>query len=706
MSMRDKIEHAIQNQPCTVKELKQKFGGERGADRKVMEALDELVREAVVCQRQGVFFTVRSGRADKALLCKVVKLGKNFAFVMLEDGTSDIFIPGRFTKGAMPGDEVLVEKFEHPRMEGSDEGTILAVLTEKNDLVGTVRRVEGRLRFVPADCPAITMPLARDCEGGAKDGDKVAVEILNRGNRQEDHRVGVAMRFGSSDEAKRCAKALLYAKDIRTRFPDKVREEAKKFEGAEISEKDCEGRMDLRALPIFTIDSAETKDIDDAVSLTRTSAGGFELGVHIAAVSNYVKPGTELDNEAFSRATSVYYADQVVPMLPKALSNGICSLNENELRLAFSCLMRLDKDGNLTDYRFVKSIIRSRVKGVYAEINALLAGTADAEIKAKYADVIDQLPAMKELYGHRARLRKERGCMDIESGEVKLILDENGRCIDVKKRTSGESESMIEEFMLLANQCAAHFARVKQIPFVYRVHEEPNAEKLERLHALLQACGINDHFAKEVPTPKELSAILEGVRGTPYEQIINTGMLRCMSKALYEEKPKGHYGLVLKDYAHFTSPIRRYPDLAIHRIMTDLLKGTEKETMILRYTDFAERASKQSSEREVVAMQIERKAEDCYKAEYARRHLGECYEGTISGVTQRGLFIELDNGVEGFVPASSLTPSGTSLTEGVRLTDPASGKSWSPGDKMMITIVRADVNLGKIDFEVAPAAKN
>ena len=703
--MRDKIEHAIQNQPCTVKELKQKFGGERGADRKVMEALDELVREAVVCQRQGVFFTVRSGRADKALLCKVVKLGKNFAFVMLEDGTNDIFIPGRFTKGAMPGDDVLVEKFEHPRVEGSDEGAILAILTEKNDLVGTVRRVEGRLRFVPDDCPAITMPLARDCEGGAKDGDKVAVEILNRGSRQEDHRVGVAMRFGSSDEAKRCAKALLYAKDIRTRFPDKVRDEAKKFEGAEVSEKDCEGRMDLRALPIFTIDSAETKDIDDAISLTRTSDGGFELGVHIADVSNYVKPGTELDNEAFSRATSVYYADQVVPMLPKALSNGICSLNENELRLAFSCLMRLDKEGNLTDYRFVKSIIRSRVKGVYSEINALLAGTADAEIKAKYADVIDQLPAMKELYGHRARLRRERGCMDIESGEVKLILDENGRCIDVKKRTSGESESMIEEFMLLANQCAAHFARVKQIPFVYRVHEEPNAEKLERLHALLQACGINDHFAKDVPAPKELSAILEGVRGTPYEQIINTGMLRCMSKALYEEKPKGHYGLVLKDYAHFTSPIRRYPDLAIHRIMTDMLKGTEKETMILRYTDFAERASKQSSEREVIAMQIERKAEDCYKAEYARRHLGECYEGTISGVTQRGLFIELDNGVEGFVPASSLTPSGTSLTEGVRLTDPASGKTWSLGDRMMITIVRADVNLGKIDFEVAPAAK-
>lgn len=703
MAIRDKIEHAIQMQPCTVKTLKARFGGDRAADRKVMEALDELVRQAVVCQRQGVFFTVRSGRAEKALLCKVVKLGKNFAFVMLEDGQSDVFIPGRFTRGAMPGDQVLVEKFAHPRVEGSDEGEILAILTEHNNLVGTAKRIDGRLKFVPDDCPAISMQLMRGSEGGAKDGDKVAVEILQRGTRQEDHRVGVTMRFGSADEAKRCAKALLYAQDIRGRFPEEVREEAKKLEDAVVSEADTKGRLDLRGLPIFTIDSASTKDIDDAISLTRTPEGGFELGVHIADVSHYVRPGTETDNEAFRRATSVYYADQVVPMLPKALSNGICSLNEGELRLAFSCLMRLDNNGELTDYRFVKSVIRSRVKGVYSEINALLAGSTDQELQAKYAEVSEQLPAMKELYGHRARLRRERGCMDIESGEVKLILDEEGRCIDVQKRTSGESEAMIEEFMLLANQCAAHFARVKQIPFVYRVHEEPNAEKLERLHALLTACGINDHFAKDVPAPKELSAILEGVRGTAYEQIINTGMLRCMSKAQYEAKPKGHYGLVLKDYAHFTSPIRRYPDLAIHRILTDLLSGTDKETMTLRYTDFAEQAAKQSSEREVIAMQIERKAEDCYKAEYARRHLGESYEGSISGVTQRGLFVEMDNGVEGFVPASSLTAAGTLLTEGVRLSDPVSGKNWNLGDRMMITIVRADVNLGKVDFEPAQA---
>ena len=700
MPMRDKIERAIQMQPCTVRDLKVKFGGDRAADRKVMEALDQLVREAVVCQTEGVFFTVRSGRKDKALVCTLVKLGKNFGFAMLEDGTGDIFIPGRMMKGAMPGDRVLVEKLAHPRVEGSDEGEILAVLEEKNDLVGTARRISGRLVFVPDACPAISMQIIRDGEGGARDGDKVAVEIRSRGTRQEDHRVAVTMRFGSSEEAKRCAKALLYDRDVHVRFPDKVREEAKKLEGASVSEADTAGRMDLRALPIFTIDSAETKDIDDAISLNQTP-DGFELGVHIADVSHYVKPGTELDNEAFSRATSVYYADQVVPMLPKQLSNGICSLNEGELRLAFSCLMHLDKTGNLVDYKFIKSVIRSRVKGVYSEINALLAGTADTELQYKYAEVAAQLPAMKALYGLRAGLRRQRGCMDIESGEVKLILDENGRCIDVKKRVQGESEAMIEEFMLLANQCAAHFARTRKIPFVYRVHEEPNSEKLERLHTLLKACGINDHFAAEVPQPKELSAILEGVKGTPYEKIIHTGLLRCMSKAEYQAQPKGHYGLVLKDYAHFTSPIRRYPDLAIHRILTDLLSGTDKETLTVRYADFAEKVSKQSSAQEVVAMQIERRAEDCYKAEYARLHIGECREGTISGVTQRGVFVELDNGVEGFVPVGSLTPSGALLTEGVRLSDPVSGKSWNLGDSLMITIVRADVNLGKVDFEPA-----
>ena len=702
MTMRERVEHEIEFHPCMVKDLKKRLGGDKNADRKVMEAVDALVRAGVICQRDGVFFTVRSGRREKAIPCKITKLGKTFGFAMREDGTGDIFIPGRLLKGAMPGDQVLVEKSEHPRVAGSDEGEVLAVTETNNQFVGTARRVEGRLVFVPDDCTTLTMAFARGCDGGAKDGDKVAVEILVRGSRQEDHKVGVAMRFGSADEAKQCAKALLYAQGVTRRFPDKVKEEAKKYEDAVVRPEEAAGRLDLRTVPIFTIDSAETKDIDDAVNVLETS-DGFELGVHIADVSHYVKPGSALDEEAFHRATSVYYADQVVPMLPRQLSNGVCSLNEKELRLAFSCLMKLDKQGNLTDYRFVKSIICSRVKGVYSEINDILAGTAEKDVAYKYAEVSAQFPAMHKLYLLRKALRRQRGCMDIESGECKLILDEDGRCIDVKRRVQGESEAMVEEFMLLANQCAAHFARVKQAPFVYRVHEEPSGEKLERLHKLLQACGINDHFAGETPTQKELSAILDGARGTPYEKIIHTGLLRCMSKARYEEKPKGHFGLVLKDYAHFTSPIRRYPDLAIHRVLTDLLQKTDKDTLEQRYGQFVEEASRQSSEREVVAMQIERGAEDCYKAEYARRHIGQHFQGTISGVTQRGVFVELANTVEGFVPAGSLAPRGTLLTEGIRLTDPASGKSWSLGDPIMITIVKADVNLGRIDFEPANA---
>jgi ribonuclease R len=700
MSMRDKVEHEIEFHPCTVRDLKKRLGGDRAADRKVMEALDLLVRAGVVCQRQGVFFTVRSGRADKMIPCTLVKLGRSFGFAQRDDGTGDIFIPGRGLAGAMPGDKVLVEKFDRPRVPGSDEGEILTVVEPHNQFVGTARRVEGKLVFVPDDCTTLNMQIAKDCDGGARDGDKIAVEILSRGARHEDHRVGVSMRFGSAEDAKQCARALLYAQGVSRHFPDKVKAEAKKLEDVTVKPADTAGRMDLRTVPIFTIDSAETKDIDDAVNVLETS-DGFELGVHIADVSYYVRPGSELDAEAFARGTSVYYADQVVPMLPRQLSNGVCSLNEKELRLAFSCLMKLDKAGKLTDYRFVKSVICSRVKGVYSEINDILADTAEADIRYKYAEVSSQFPAMRHLYTLRRGLRRERGCMEIESGECKLILDEDGRCIDVKKRTQGESEAMVEEFMLLANQCAAHFARVKQVPFVYRVHEEPNGEKLERLHKLLKTCGINDHFAAEVPTQKELAAILDGARGTPYEKIIHTGLLRCMAKARYEDKPKGHYGLVLSDYAHFTSPIRRYPDLAIHRILTDMIQGDGKAVLEERYAAFAEEASKQASEREVVAMQIERGAEDCYKAEYARRHIGEHFTGTISGVTQRGIFVELANTVEGFVPAASLTPSGTLLTEGVRLSDPASGKSWSLGDSIMITVVAADVNLGRIDFEAA-----
>ncbi len=698
---------ACKRRPQTLRELQNALQVDNS---RLRNTVTGMVATGMLSARNGTyvpgFAVMENTDAPAGIPCTLVKLAARFGFASRDDGTGDIFIPGRALHGAMPQDKIIIKLFDHPRVEGSAEGEVVEVTTPHNTFAGTIVLTEdGRLAVEPDGCRDVRIVLDKKGVNGAQLGDKVGAILTNRGQRHMDHRCAVAERFGTSDRAAECAKAVLYGRDVRQEFPEEVLAEAHAYDNALIDPAEAAHRADLRGLPIFTIDSAETKDIDDAISLMKTQNGGYELGVHIADVSHYVRPDTALDKEAYERATSIYYADKVIPMLPTQLSNGICSLNEGEERLAFSCLMQLDESGNIHSYQFVKSVIRSRVKGVYKEINALLDGSNDPALVTKYKDVMAQLPAMTELYEKRLALRKARGAMDIESDEAKLVMDEEGRCVDIVKRTRGVSECMIEEFMLLANQCAAHFARVKQIPFVYRVHEEPNGEKLERLHSLLQACGINDHFAKEVPTPKELSAILEGVRGTPFEQIVNTGMLRCMSKACYEEKPKGHYGLVLKDYAHFTSPIRRYPDLAIHRMMTDLLSGTDKETMIVRYTDFAEKASKQSSEREVLAVQIERKAEDYYKAEYARRHLGECYEGIISGVTQRGIFVELENGVEGFVPASSLTATGTTLTEGIRLSDPASGKTWSLGDSMMITIVRADINLGKVDFEVAPETK-
>ena len=486
-------------------------------------------------------------------------------------------------------------------------------------------------------------------------------------------------------------------------FPPEVLAEAHAYDNAVIDPAEAAHRMDLRSIPIFTIDSAETKDIDDAISLQKLEDGGYELGVHIADVSHYVRPGSALDNEAFERATSIYYADKVIPMLPTQLSNGICSLNPEEDRLAFSCLMRLDSEGDIHGYHFVKTVIRSRVKGVYKEINALIEpeeGADLTELKDKYAAVLEQLPLMEELYRKRLALRRKRGAMEIESDEAKLVIDpESGRCVDIVKRGRGTSECMIEEFMLLANQCAANAGRTNKVPFVYRVHEAPDAEKMEKLSATLLACGLNAKFKNPIPTQLELAALLDETRGQPIQTPVHTGILRSMQKARYAPQPLGHYGLVLSDYAHFTSPIRRYPDLAIHRILSEMLLGASADRISKDFNEFAQRASEQSSKKEVDAVRIERDVEDLYKAEYMHEHLGEVYTGTVAGITPRGVFVELENTVEGFVPAAQLCKGEAQVVDGVSMLDPLTGRSWMLGTSMKIRVAASDVALGRIDFE-------
>lgn len=695
--------NALKRRPMTLRELQNNLQVDNSRLRTTVSAM-VATGELTIKNGQYApgFATFSNEAAPNAIPCTLVKLAARFGFASRDDGTGDIFIPGRALHGAMPQDKILVKLFDRPRVEGSSEGEVLEVTVPNNRFAGTVALSDdGRLCVEPDGCRDVKFLLAKQGSEGVHLGDKVGFLITHRGERHSDHRAAVVEKFGSSDYASECSKAILYGRNVRQEFPEDVLEEAHAYDNAVIDQAEAAKRLDLRAIPIFTIDSAETKDIDDAISLQKL-ADGYELGVHIADVSHYVRPGSALDTEAFERATSIYYADKVIPMLPTQLSNGICSLNQGEERLAFSCLMRLDEQGNISSYKFVKTVICSRVKGVYKEINALLApeeGADLSELQAKYASVADQLPVMDELYRKRMELRKKRGGMDIESTEAKFIMDENGRCIDIVKRERGTSECMIEEFMLLANQCAANAGRTNKVPFVYRVHEAPDAEKMEKLSATLLACGLNAKFKNPIPTQLELAALLDETRGQPIQIPVHTGILRSMQKARYAPQPLGHYGLVLADYAHFTSPIRRYPDLAIHRILSELLLGASANQLNADFGEFAQRASEQSSKQEVAAVRIERDVEDLYKAEYMHSRLGEVYMGTVAGITPRGIFVELENTVEGFVPAAQLCKGEPQVIDGVSMLDPLTGRSWMLGTSMKIRVAGADVALGRVDFE-------
>ena len=695
--------NAVKRRPMTLRELQNNLQVDNSRLRTTVSAM-VATGELTIKNGQYApgFATFSNEAAPNAIPCTLVKLAARFGFASRDDGTGDIFIPGRALHGAMPQDKILVKLFDRPRVEGSSEGEVLEVTVPNNRFAGTVcLSDDGRLCVEPDGCRDVKFLLAKQGSEGVHLGDKVGFLITHRGERHSDHRAAVVEKFGSSDYASECSKAILYGRNVRQEFPEDVLEEAHAYDNAVIDQAEAAKRLDLRAIPIFTIDSAETKDIDDAISLQKL-ADGYELGVHIADVSHYVRPGSALDTEAFERATSIYYADKVIPMLPTQLSNGICSLNQGEERLAFSCLMRLDEQGNISSYKFVKTVICSRVKGVYKEINALLApeeGADLSELQAKYAPVADQLPVMDELYRKRMELRKKRGGMDIESTEAKFIMDENGRCIDIVKRERGTSECMIEEFMLLANQCAANAGRTNKVPFVYRVHEAPDAEKMEKLSATLLACGLNAKFKNPIPTQLELAALLDETRGQPIQIPVHTGILRSMQKARYAPQPLGHYGLVLADYAHFTSPIRRYPDLAIHRILSELLLGVSANQLNADFGEFAQRASEQSSKQEVAAVRIERDVEDLYKAEYMHSRLGEVYMGTVAGITPRGIFVELENTVEGFVPAAQLCKGEPQVIDGVSMLDPLTGRSWMLGTSMKVRVAGADVALGRVDFE-------
>ena len=683
------------NRPVKFRELLRSCRRRGFEFEKFVKTLEKMKADGVITESdRGITLTDRKNLTK----CTVLRLNKTYGFVQNCDTGEEIFVVGKFLKGAMPGDKVLVRTFKG---SGSSlEGEVIDIIEENfSRFTGQLVYDSGRLRIVPDSLTKYAMDYENPFELELNEGDKVMAEITERGDRHSQHKCRIVSSFGSSMKASACAMSVLEVNNISPVFPPEVIYEAKQVCDYGKIQSETPNRFDLRGKAIFTIDGADTKDIDDAISVERTS-NGYQLGVHIADVSYYVKPKSKLDNEAFKRGTSVYYADRVVPMLPRELSNGICSLNPNEDRLAFSAIIDLDKCGNIANYKFAKTVIRSRVKGVYSEINQIMDGSMSNELKDKYAEVMDMLPVMAELASILKQKRLNRGTPQLESAESKLIINDEDICVDVIPRTSGESEEMIEDFMLTANECAARFGVENELPFVYRIHEYPSEEKIEALKDGLTALNIPFNFGG-APTPKDLSEILEGSKDTPKSMIVNNLILRSMSKARYSTEPVGHFGLVLDDYAHFTSPIRRYPDLTIHRIMSTFLSGATAAECNSKFNKFVYASAEQSTNTELVAMNVERSCEDCYKAEYMSSHIGEEFDGVISSVTDFGMFVLLPNTCEGLLHIDNM-PDGEYYYDGaMSLKNMNTGDEYNVGDSIRVKIKDANVNSGKIDFDIA-----
>ena len=682
----------------SVKQLADLLGVNKKGMKKLEEALSEMKQHNDIAYKKGSCWIKHPETYFKA---EVSRVSQRSGFVKsLGDLPVEYFVRGRDLCGAIPGDIVLA-KMTAPAddISHSPEAVVLAVLEETDSLLTGVIVAEGnKLMVLPDRLCSDPLVIAKVSKAAAMHvGDKVVFSIKKRGERHMDHTVNIVDVFGSSDTAKAGAEAYMMSNRLHVTFPDEVLLEASKLDLDEPDGDEVLRRLDLRGEPIFTIDGADTKDIDDAVSLSKTDRC-YKLGVHIADVSHYVTKGSKLDEEAFYRGTSIYYADQVVPMLPKQLSNGICSLNPQVDRLAFSCLMDVSFEGKLLNYRFEKSVIRSRVKGVYSEVNKIIDGTADDEIKAKYAKVIDRIPIMKELADILQKNRIERGAPEIDTQETKIITDENGVCIDVRPRTTGIAEGIIEEFMLMANNSAAALAMKEKIPFVYRVHEAPTNEKLDALRETLTALGINPGALGTNAPASELARILRENKESDRAMVINRIVLRTMMKARYSEEPLGHYGLVMPEYAHFTSPIRRYADLSIHRILTDYVYALNHDKLCRKYAAFAQSAALQASNTELSAVRCERDCENFYMAEYMKEHVGEEFDGMISGVSAGGIYVLLPNTVEGMISVAELPLGDYEVQHGVILTGAADGSIFTVGDKIRVKCVSVNVNGGFIDF--------
>lgn len=660
----------------------------------LQNTLDEMVSDGILyySDKKKKYLLLENSHLVKGTLSLNEK---GFGFIIINKDTKDVYVNEKNINGAQDGDLVLFEYLNKDKER--PEGRIIKTIKRNYEpLVGEVILVDGEY-FVKPDRKGANIYIPRDNLNGAVEGHKVVVTPLKEGNR-----VGkITKIIGHKNDVGVDILSFVYEYNFSPSFPDEVVEELDDIPSylteEEINKELSSGRRDLRSEEIFTIDGSDTKDIDDAISLSKLDDGKYKLGVHIADVSYYVKEGTKLDDEAYFRGTSVYLVDRVLPMLPHKLSNGICSLNENEDRFAFSCVMIIDDKGDIGHYEIFKSIIRSRKKMTYEEVNKILEENTTSE---DYKPFEKTLLLMNELSKILRKKMIRRGYIEFESTEAKIKVDENCHPTHIESRVQRSGEELIENFMIAANETVASSIYYKNLPGIYRVHDKPDEKRLGEFMKFLSLHGYVVNGKNKIDNPKDLQHILSQLEEVPEVRVLHDMAIRSQAKAVYSDINIGHFGLGSKCYSHFTSPIRRYPDLILHRLLKDY-NYNYSDRIISERKEELPIECEHCSIREQEAQNCERDVDKMKKAEYMMDHIGEVYDGIISGVVEFGFFVELENTIEGLVKAESIKGDYYVFDNDLMaLIGKKSKKKYSFGDKVKVKVIRADKDKSEIDFEI------
>ena len=633
---------------------------------------------------------------------------RGFGFVIREGETEDVFIPEEQTCGAFQGDEVefiITRQKESASFGGGErrmEGKIVKILSHTTTRIVGLYEKSKRFGFVRPDDQRVLKDIyiPEGKEKGAVSGHKVVVELTSYGGQDMKPEGKVAEINGHINDPGTDILSIVKGYDLPMEFPERVMNQAERV-AKDVSEADMAGRLDLRDWQMVTIDGEDAKDLDDAVSLTMEN-GNYKLGVHIADVTNYVQEKSALDREALKRGTSVYLVDRVIPMLPHTLSNGICSLNAGENRLALSCIMTVTPKGDVIDHQIAETVIRVDERMSYTSVAKILETQDEAE-RDKYRTLVPMFEQMAELSHIIREHRKQRGSIDFDFPETKIVLDENGRPIDIKPYERNTATKMIEDFMLLANETVAEEYFWRELPFLYRTHETPDDEKIKKLSTLINNFGYHIHVGNGV-RPMEVQKLLGKAEGTPEEALIDRLALRSMKQAKYSPENTGHFGLAAKYYTHFTSPIRRYPDLQIHRIIKDDLRGRMREERIAHYEKILPEVALQSCVTERRAEEAERETVKLKKVEYMKERIGEEFDGVISGITRWGAYVELENTIEGLVHVTNMYDDHYEyFEEQYELIGAHTRNVYKLGQPVRVRVLGVDRLQRTIDFEFCEA---